>query len=254
MTDTQLAILHKLKSTLPAQWFGDSSPNIDSLLLGGPVYGLDSAHSLIQDVLPLMRIGTATGGILDLMAGDFFGNGLPRLFGEPDNSYRSRILSILFRKAATKQAMLDAIGYYTGVYPTIVEYSQPIDPIGFVVTRGDDTITGYGTVVKPHHAFITVYQMIAPQHPGVAGYGSPIGGYGVGRVEYIPPASVDYQYLFQLINAIKPIGTKIWVKVINADVDILLTTYGVTLAYPIITGTSGETLTDTESTDLMYNP
>jgi len=250
-TTLELSILGKLKGALPVQWFGDSSPNSDAALAGASTAAAD-VYTLVQEITPQMRIRTSTDGFLDMASGDFFGNNLTRRPAEPDSSYLVRILASLFREQGTKKAMSDALGGYTGIYPLILEYGQSVDTTGFVITKGTDTVSGYGTTVKPHHAFITVYTISPLDFESIPGYGSNPSGYGLTGA-YVPQILQNYTYLFQLINAIKPIGTKIWVRVITADIGTLISTYGVTQVDPTLMDSFGGILTDNTSNILTDN-
>ena len=243
-TALELSIQGKLKGALPVQWFGDSSPNSDAALAGASTAASD-VYELVQGIIPQMRIRTATDGFLDMISVDFFGNNLPRLVSESDDSFRFRILVALFRDQGTKSAMSEAIGAYTGWYPVIVEYQQAVDSTGFVITAGSDTVSGYGGTVKPHHAFITVFTTAPAGSGSIPGYGSAPSGYGVSGA-YTPKLTANFTYLFQLINSVKPIGTKIWVKVITADSATLKSTYGAVQAFvaTVLTDSYGGLLSD----------
>lgn len=234
LTDTFQTIFDRLKSGLPNGWFQDSTPNVDALITGAAQIDF-AVYSGMQSVLPQMRIRTATGGMLDLIAGDFFGNNLLRLTNETDDEYRIRILIRLFMEQATKKAMSDILGLYTGVYPVIVEYGQAIDTTGFLATSGNETVAGYGSTVKAYHAFITVYQIATSPYANIGGYGSKISGYGVGLgSSYIHEIGYDNSFLNYMINEVKPIGTTCWLKVINADQNTIVNTYGATLVDPSV--------------------
>lgn len=216
-------VLKRLKALLPLQWFGEDSPNLD-VALAGPGNGITSVYELLRDVDKQIRISTATGGVLDLIAGDFFGNGLLRLAEESDDAYRARIMGTLFREQGTKKAMEAAIGSYTGMCPNIVEAGGTVDPRGFIPTRGANMGTNYGDTVKPYHAFITVYRITGYQYANISGYGDPAAGYGVGQGSYIDHVGQVDEALLDLINMVKPYGTRIWVKTITGPLQYLLDT------------------------------
>jgi hypothetical protein len=51
--------------------------------------------------------------------------------------------------------------------------------------------------------------------PNVAGYGSPIAGYGVGKIEYAGPtvelSGITNAMILKVVNLTKPTGSTIWV-------------------------------------------
>lgn len=185
-------IFGRLKRYLPKRWFGsptDSTPILDAILTGiatvlAEIYAL-YAYAKLQT-----RIATATGGFLDLIAYDYFGNGLPRLTGESDNAYRARILANLIRGAATRSAINAAVQGVTGNPATIVEPWRPEDCGAYSVpTTGYGAAGYYGSVSCPAQAFITATLPISnPNDATLASIG-------------------------EAVSTVKAEGTKMWIRI-----------------------------------------
>lgn len=111
----------------------------------------------------------ATSDNLDLIAQDFFGNGLPRRPNESDNNYRNRILSSVMKLKATRPAMLAAlIALVTPAFeeqhipvhnPEIYEYWYPFDNGGYndYQALAYNNVGAYGTGNNPYNCIIIVY-------------------------------------------------------------------------------------------------
>jgi ABC-type nickel/cobalt efflux system permease component RcnA len=124
-TGDQNDIAQRLSSYLPTRWFGTI---LDTLLLAfinavlqGTTACLSFLYSLYAYAKLQARIATATDGWLDLISADFFGNTLPRIPGEIDNSYRARIRARLVQEKATRSAISQAVQQLTGYAPQIFE-------------------------------------------------------------------------------------------------------------------------------------
>jgi hypothetical protein len=121
--------VRRLRYLLPTGWF--PSPPSEGETEGAPVlYGVISGFgavltwvwTLFQAASQQARIATASDGFLDMIADDFLGQGvLPRLSGESDNAYRSRIISSLVAPRNTRVAVATALAAVTGITPIIIE-------------------------------------------------------------------------------------------------------------------------------------
>ena len=117
-------ILSRLTSLLPKGWFESAPPVLDAVLTG--IATVDAnIYALAQYARLQTRIKTATGGWLDLVAQDFYGNALLRGISESDDSYRARILASLFSKANTRAVITAALEDLTGSIPVIIEPWSP---------------------------------------------------------------------------------------------------------------------------------
>lgn len=198
-------------------WFADSNP-----VLGGLVAGIGAALSFVYRLIiyaaAQTRIATATGTWLDLIAYDFFGTELRRNTNETDDRFRTRIVANLFRERATRAGMIAVLTELTGAVPTIFEPMRPADTGGYGVQAGYSLSGGYGSILLPFQAFITVNIPVELGIPGVAGYRVQTGGYS-------QPSRLKYATLFEVadrpsladiyaaIERTKPIGSIMWTAI-----------------------------------------
>lgn len=221
-TGDQQDILSKLKGNLPTGWFGGTSLYVDAVLSAFAQVGA-FIYTAIQEAVTQSRIKTATY-MLDMVAGDFFGTKLIRRLNETDTSYRARIYTNLFRERATRYSVVRILTDLTGAIPSVFEPRRSMDTKGYnATTLAYNTIGagGYGALGLPHQAFVTAYRPIGTGIPNVGGYGSSVGGYNT-------PSQLEYTNFDMVINAIKdsdiygaveavkPIGTTVWVKILNS--------------------------------------
>lgn len=103
--------------------------------------------TLIQ-VKRQLRISTASNGSLDAISLDFFGDippgRLPRLAGEGDEAYRTRLVIEITREKVTVEGISTAVEYLTGAKPQIFE------PFNAVVAACWDDPFGVGLVPFPY--------------------------------------------------------------------------------------------------------
>ena len=219
----------RIKATLPP-WFSDANPVIASLVAGCAsalsfIYGL-YAFAALQT-----RILTATDGFLDLIAQDFFGPSFRRALGQSDASYRNRIIASLFRQRNTRNAVASVLADLTGYQPDIFEPARPMDTGGYGVAAGYARGGGYGSGVLPFQAFVTAYRPAGSGIPGVAGYGSPSGGYSIAsQAEYasinMVSGAVTDADIYAAVESVRPAGTILWVKIANSKPLTTLTVAG----------------------------
>lgn len=226
-TGDQADFLARLKVVLPAKWFPDVTPILDALLSG-----LAAAWAVIyvqlQFVVLQTRIATATGPWLDMVARDYFGQGLVRKTSEGDPQFSARIRAALLLPAATRPAMIAALTALTGRVPIVFEPGNPIDTGGYGhtgMTKGTglfyNTMGGYGSLALPFQAFITAYRKVGGGVASVGGYyagtGWAGGGYGVGAIEYASmdmiQAAITDTDMQNTINATRPAATIAWTKI-----------------------------------------
>jgi hypothetical protein len=186
----QQDILQRIKATLPAGWFGEDTPTLDSIL-NAVAAGWVGLLGLLDYLTMQTRIGTAFDSWLDLVATDFFGSRVRRRLQEPDVSFRQRIRAELLRDRCTRAAIYDTLLELSGRPPIIFEPTNPQDT-GCYSTWGTigpgcfgySIAGGWGSLNLPFQAFITAYR---PALPGIAminGWGGSIGGFGVGLSSY----------------------------------------------------------------------
>ncbi len=207
----------RLKSLLPAGWFGDSNPIRDALLWGY-AQSLSWAFTLYLYAKDQTRIKTANGGWLDLIGLDFFGNSLHRLSGQLDASYRNQILINIFRERATRRGMRQVLFDLTGRYPLIIEPAKPNDCGCLGLTLGLGVSGPIGSVSCPYQAFVTAYRPASSSPgnwPGVA-----TNWFGLSTTSALLPAvqlfpSVSDADIVAAIEATKMYGTTIWYRITN---------------------------------------
>lgn len=105
-TGDQADIFGRLRRLL-APWFGDddAQSSVVAAFLQAPAWALAGVHELLAYAKLQTRIATATDGWLELIAYDFFGDGLPRLQGEQDSAYGLRIRREILRPRVTRAAI-----------------------------------------------------------------------------------------------------------------------------------------------------
>ncbi len=176
--DTQ-DMLARLKATLPANWFPDSTPVLDGLLTGlGKVWC--HLYDQLQFVVLQTRVATASGGFLDAISIDFLGNLLPRRLAEPDMAFRSRIQRELVRERNTRAAIFSVLTDLTGRTPRIFEPARPADTGAYGAVCGYATAGAWGSLSLPFQCFVTAYRARGNGIAAVTGYGNGAGGYGGG--------------------------------------------------------------------------
>jgi hypothetical protein len=217
---TRQTIYEILRGYLPPSWFGDTSPVINGLINGSASVMAIVFDNILEAALQL-RIKTATGGFLDLVAGDFFGNTLARKTHESDTIYRARILTYMFRERATRNGLKIILTDITGRTPRIVETERPMDTGGY---RGGGvgygTAGAYGSMLTPFQCFVEVYRPPTSGVPFISGYGCSPAGYNVpSQGEYASMSMVEGFVqdtdIYHAIDMVKPIGTIVWTQIKN---------------------------------------
>lgn len=210
-------LLSRLKSALPDAWFSDS-PEVLDAALSGPAQALARLFSLQRWAALQMRIRSASGQWLDLIALDFFGARLQRQPGQSDGSLRSTILSRLFQQGITRRGMIDLLTTLTGRAPVVFEPANINDTGAYGYFGGYGVAGGWGSLDMPLTAFVTVYRPASNVTANLGGYGTQVLGYGVagryiGTDELV--ASTTDADLYAAIARAKPVGSTIWVAIQN---------------------------------------
>lgn len=176
-------------------------------------------HALFAYARLQTRIKTATGGWLDLIAWDFFGRRIRRRAGQPDDSFRRRILAEMFRPRATRPAMASALRDLTGREPRIFEPSRPQDTGGIGIPSGlaIGTTGAIGSLALPGNVFIDVYRSPDAGIAYAAGIGTPAGGIGIpsrlviANLDLVRGALTDAD-VYGAIEATRPAGIIVWTR------------------------------------------
>jgi hypothetical protein len=190
MALNQQDILRRIKATLPAGWFGENTPILDSVL-NALAAGWVGLLGLLDYVTMQTRIATAFNGWLDLVATDFFGCRVQRRLQEPDASFRQRISAELLRDRCTRAAIYDTLLELSGRPPVIFEPTNPQDTGCYSALDSTEAgcfgyciSGGWGSLDLPFQAFVTAYR---PALSGIAminGWDGSIGGFGAGLSSY----------------------------------------------------------------------
>ena len=210
----------RLKSLLPP-WFGDASTLIDSILRG-----FAQINAFLFDTIAFAklqtRIKTATGGWLDLIAADFFGDGATRAAGQSDASFRALILANLLRERGTRRALSTVLTDLTGIEPVIFEPSRVQDTGAYNAPIMGYGLAGrYGSLSLPFQTFVIAQRPAGSGIPRIAGYNIPAGGYArPSRAAYASLSMVQELVtdldILAAVDAVKPAGTIIWVRIGNS--------------------------------------
>lgn len=206
-------MVRRMLTVLPAGWFGDNSPNLQSVLSAiGAAWA--AIYSLIQACIQQTRIATATDGFLDLISQDFFGSALPRLASEQDNAFRGRVTSEILRPRATREAIVQAVAELTGHPPLIFEPARPTDTGGYAVGGvGYATAGGWGNLELPFQFFISIFRPSDGNTAFIAGYG------GAGCLSYgsssLESAALSDGQIVEAIPPLLPAGTIAWARLLN---------------------------------------
>ncbi|MEA9994524.1 hypothetical protein QN383_08730 [Pseudomonas sp. AA4] len=210
-------MLGRLKSLLPAGWFGDNNPIRDATLWAY-AQSASWAYTLYLYAQAQTRIKTASDSWLDLIALDFFGNNLVRYSAQSDQSYLNRILINIFRERTTRHGMEQVLLDLTGRKALIIEPAKPND-VGCLGASMWLGVSGQlGSVVFPYQAFVTAYRPIGT---GAGGWpGIKTNWFGLGQTSgLIPSAQMTPQVsdadIVAAIEATKPIATTIWYRIVS---------------------------------------
>lgn len=236
----------RLKAALPPSWFTGDTPVIDSIL-----QGFAWCASLISDNISeakkQTRIKTASGGFLDMISGDFFGDALPRLQDEADFMFSLRILNNLLREKATFAAVYNVVNnkmQTSGATVRVYEYGSVTSRV-IALENGPDLLDEGGTTMDTEVAVSTIpseaYPVGIKLSDAAGRYNTELLPYealviisGAGALadvisledgtdlldedgvttinnEYIDQTS--YQFLIDAISKVKPIGTTVWLSI-----------------------------------------
>ena len=210
----------RLRQVLPEGWFPDVAPVLEAAL-AGPAQTHAWAFALLAWVAQQLRLRTASGGTLDLIAYDFFGGRLARAPGQSDGSLRAAIVAGLFQQGITRQGLIDLLTTLTGSAPRVFEPANAADTGGWGVACGYGVAGGWGAYDLPLTAFVTVRRPASNVTANLGGYGSPVIAYdtpaSAGR--YLSPdemvAATTDADIYAAIARAKPVGATIWVAITN---------------------------------------
>jgi hypothetical protein len=200
----------RLRRMLPARWWADEAPVLDRLLLGlGTV--LSAIHELIAYARQQTRLATATAPWLDIAAQDFLGGRLLRRSQETDDAFRKRLIAIMQRPRATRDAVGAAVLRVCGSEPLIFEPRRPADTGAWNSgSIGYGAAGGWGSLTLPAQIFVVAQR---PRGTGCA----LLSGYGTGGLTvYAGSAQIGAQVpdseIFAAIADAMPSGAVAWTR------------------------------------------
>lgn len=148
---TQGQFARRLRALLPLGWFPQAPSDGETEqapILNGLLQGIASVFSwswgLFQSVYDQQRLGTASGGLLDIYGEDFFGDQLPRLTNEADDDYRARVKAALFPTLGTRPSLERALAASWSDGWRVVEPRNASDTKGYGVISAPNIGGGYG--------------------------------------------------------------------------------------------------------------
>ncbi len=212
-------MLGRLKSVLPAGWFGDATPVLDAVL-SGLAAGWSGLYALLTGVAAQTRLATCSGIFLDMASADYCGGALPRRAGESDAAFSLRLRANLLAPRATRAGLAAALTSLTGRAPAIFEPLNPTDTGGYNCgTLGYGAAGGYGCASLPFQFFVTAYRPDATPVSNAGGYGVGPGGYGAAPMVYadlaeIPGALTDAD-IYAAAAAVLPAASIAWMTLSN---------------------------------------
>ncbi len=206
----------RLRAVLPNRWFPDTTPVLDAVLSGAAAIWA-WAYSLLQFVQAQARIATASDVWLDMVATDYFGTYVRRAPGQDDNSLRGAIDREMLHERATRPALEGALNDLTGCAPVIFEPARPADTGAWGVASGWNAGGGWGSLEMPFQFLVTACRPVGGGISVVAGWGVPVGGWGVGAAEYASFAMEgeqvsDAAITMEIIRTI-PAATIAWLRI-----------------------------------------
>ncbi len=230
-TGDRTDMMARMRAVLPARWFPDDAPVLDSVLAGlGDVWA--SVFGVYSFLVPQLRISTATGSMLDLISRDFFDADLLRRSGESDAALRARIIRELFRECGTRTAAVRVLTDLVDRTPIVFEPAYPHDTGGYGEAGSGvcnglayGVAGGYGSLRLPFEFFISGIRGSRSTIANVMGYyagsGWAGGGYGVGAFEYASISWTEGQItdadMFAAINGVRPAATIAWMRIVDTS-------------------------------------
>lgn len=224
MTGDSADILARVKRTLPSRWFASAAPIRDAIV-GGLADLSAWGYSSVYYAYAQMRIATASGPWLDLIANDFLGLYLRRN-GATDDAFRVKIRATILQERVTRAGMVSMLTALAGQPPKIFEPWNTGDTGGWDTGGlawagntpgtqpggGFDTVAagwdanawgwdlktsssetsdgagGWGDMSMPAQVLITVPPVITQGVPNIGGFDSVAAAWDGGVTEWVDDA------------------------------------------------------------------
>lgn len=207
----------RLRALLPTSWFPDDAPVLSALLTGlGAAW--EAGYAQVAYVRRQLRLATATGDNLDVIALDYLGDRISRRDGETDDRFRARVKLEVLRPRVTRQALSDRLEELTGRKPVIFEPGRAADT-GAWNTGGlaFGAAGGWGSRRTPYQCFVVAYRPHGEGVPLASGFNESAGGFGEGRLEFLGPNDValgvtDADIRAAVVDTVSA-GTVVWLAI-----------------------------------------
>lgn len=202
----------RLRRMLPAGWWADETPVLDSVLLGlGSA--LSAVHDLVRYARQQTRLATAVAPWLDLAARDFLGERFHRRQQETDDAFRTRLITAMQRPRATRDAVRQAVLQATGKEAWLFEPRRPADTGAWSNgSLGYGLGGGWGCLLRPSQMFVVAERPRGTGCALLAGYGSG------GIVAYASQGQIGAQVsdadLYAAVADAMPSGAIAWTRLI----------------------------------------
>ena len=205
---------YRIKALL-VNWFGGASSILDALI-HGLSNGLAFFYTQYSYAANQIRLKTASGSWLDILANDFFGNSLLRARNQSDASFRKKLQLNLFRERGTRKAINDILTDLTGQAPLIIEPLNIADTSAIGVNFFLGVNGRLGSYGMPYQALINVKRASIVGWPNVAGLAT--NQFGLNSSPYaslisLEDSGVSDKDIYQAIESVKPVGTIVWVNI-----------------------------------------
>lgn len=226
-TTTGAQFAARIADLYPRGWCSDDAKqggNVYSLLL---TLGNELAivQTELQYALAAQRVGTATFPELDFASIDFLGNTLPRIGGLSDAAYSQSIIAAIFKDAATRPALLNALTALTGYVPRMLEPWSVKDTGAW----RNQSYWNVDTIANPArwgNGGLRYQGFIETAAPSIAAIGAnnPIQCWGDSAYWNQPGyfmgviAPVNVNAVNDLVNRLRAYGTTVWLKLVAPGV------------------------------------
>ncbi len=216
MTGDRVDMAARLRAVLPPRWFSDTAPVLEGVLAGiAEIWA--RMYALLEAVRRQTRIVTAEATFLDMISADLFGLRLRRRGGEEDVAFRARILKEILRERGTRAAVISVLLDLTGRMPLVFEPARPADTGGWQIAAGYGVAGGWGSLALPQQCFVTALRPVGQGIGIVAGWGVPVGGWGVGNCAYGSLAEIAGRVtdadIAEAVAQVMPAATIAWLRI-----------------------------------------